>query len=503
MQPRQSIGLAAIVTLAIGFATLTRPAIASNFEQKIASNFEQKEVDTSRFVLAAFPYGNGLHQLLILEQLSDARLCWREYGDNTVQIEPLLLNFDFTGICSRSTDSNGYSIRLAGEDLSWRYRLQVVQQGNDLVLIGKPNVDANAPELLIARTSGSAPRFAKLVLQPGWRLTKRAYQGKVLGHVYLTNDRSLADLAAPDAAPESSPSAPSAPASPMPLEPASPPTDSPNHSQKNPSSPALATGSTALREYVFTPAAAPTPEPSPTQEPSSTPSSFHQPNSPKTPTPAPPPEPSLTPAVAVTPEPAPTPAPSETSTPSPQPASPKKPALISAIAAPAPAESSTVPSEPLREYTFTPAPAPAAPEATTARSANQDSAEAPAAEPITDAERTPNRRLFAILPVPGKRLPPLGNAGRRRWLPPSPSSAGSNFTNTPTYAFFPIYRVIVPASNPSLQDKVRSLVPNALRTRWKGRTVMQAGLFEDRASAEAIRLLLNDHNLKARIVPVR
>jgi hypothetical protein len=49
-----------------------------------------------------------------LEQIPGKQKCWSESGSNPVMIDPLLLNFDFTGICRRATDSNGYSIRLDG-----------------------------------------------------------------------------------------------------------------------------------------------------------------------------------------------------------------------------------------------------------------------------------------------------------------------------------------------------------------------------------------------------
>jgi hypothetical protein len=87
---------------------------ASAWNPATAATFEQAEVDQNKFIAVAAPFGNNAHQLLIIEQVSPKRECWSESGTNPVTVEPLLLNFDFTGICGRSTDSNGYSIRMDG-----------------------------------------------------------------------------------------------------------------------------------------------------------------------------------------------------------------------------------------------------------------------------------------------------------------------------------------------------------------------------------------------------
>ncbi|OLP16422.1 hypothetical protein BST81_20775 [Leptolyngbya sp. 'hensonii'] len=170
----------------------------------VAQFFGQEEVDSSKFVLIASPIGNtGNYQLLIVEQLSFQKNCWAESGSNPVIVDPLLLQFDFTRICSRSTDSNGYSIRMAGRDLGLMYALSIVRQNNELLLIGT-NVggDRKAPVLLLGRTNGLPPagQFVKINLVPGWRLTKRVFKDKVLGHVYLTTDTIVAGIKLPDLA---------------------------------------------------------------------------------------------------------------------------------------------------------------------------------------------------------------------------------------------------------------------------------------------------------------
>lgn len=153
-----------------------------------ALTFDQQEINQSQFIAIARPYGNQQYDLLIIQQIPGQRNCWSENGSNPVTINPLLLNFDFTGSCERSTDSNGYSIRIDGQDLGLNYLLRIVERNNELFLVGTSRTNPNQPDVVVGRTYGIAPGLLKISLNPGWRFTKRAYQGKVLGHVYLTGD---------------------------------------------------------------------------------------------------------------------------------------------------------------------------------------------------------------------------------------------------------------------------------------------------------------------------
>ena len=175
--------LVALSTLALSSLISMKPADAALFSKA--------DLDPSRLTLVASPYGNSAHQLLIVEQVSNSRACWSESGSSPTVIEPLLTNFDFTGICGRSTDANGYSIRMGDQDLGLQYSLRVVQRDGDLLLVGVSNHDLTAPEISIGRASGVTNGFAKLYLNPGWRITRRVYNNQPLGHFYLTNDQPL------------------------------------------------------------------------------------------------------------------------------------------------------------------------------------------------------------------------------------------------------------------------------------------------------------------------
>ncbi len=97
-----------------GSAILTLGAIAS----AKAFTFDETEISQDRVIVVAQPRPYGGYQLLILEQVSDKRQCWSESGSNPVKVDPLLVTFDFTGICRCATDSNGFSIRMAGHRFS-------------------------------------------------------------------------------------------------------------------------------------------------------------------------------------------------------------------------------------------------------------------------------------------------------------------------------------------------------------------------------------------------
>lgn len=171
----------------------------------VAATFDSVEVDESKFVAVAAPFGENRHQLLIIEQISNRQPCWNESGSSPATIDPLLLTFDFTGVCGRSTDSNGYSIRMGEQDLGLDYMLRLVQRNGELVLVGTHRINRNAPEIVIGRTGGIGPAFEKIVLDPGWRFTRRAFQGKLLGHIYLTRDSEAPAMPEFNATPQPQP----------------------------------------------------------------------------------------------------------------------------------------------------------------------------------------------------------------------------------------------------------------------------------------------------------
>ncbi len=144
------------------------------------------------------PRGQTAYNILMIEQLTTTttqRACWQVNNDPAQTVEPLLLNFNFAGICGRGTDSNAFSIRMAGEDLGLKYTLRLVEREGIVVLVATPT-DRTLPELELGRTRANLRDYMKIDLDPGWRLTRRTYNGRDLGHIYFTNNLSLTTIAA-------------------------------------------------------------------------------------------------------------------------------------------------------------------------------------------------------------------------------------------------------------------------------------------------------------------
>jgi len=235
----------------IPIATVTLATFVTNVSVN-AVDFQQQEVEQNQFVAIARPYGGNKYDLLILRQIPGQRQCWQESGSNPVLIDPLLLNFDFTDSCERSTDSNGYSLRVNGQDLGLDYLLRVVKSNRELVLVASSRRNANSEDIVIGRTHGLSQGFMKFDLDRGWRFTKRAYQGRTLSHVYLTGDRSAIN---PSQSPSTFP--------PM----AQPQTISPN---LNTSSTSSTSSGNVVKELTFTAPVSPQTPPNPQTVPNQT-----------------------------------------------------------------------------------------------------------------------------------------------------------------------------------------------------------------------------------------
>ncbi len=183
------MALAGLALGAAGLAPLTPSLVQA------AGLFDSQPLDASRFAVLARPVGTADWNLLLLEQLQQQPLCWQPRRDGLV--DPALNRFDYTGICNRYLDSNGYSLRVADEDLASRYRLRLQQVGSELQL------QAFSPEqprvLLLGR--GDVPLrdrdgFVALRLEPGWELRRRSFGGQGLNHVYFSSAASLEQLIA-------------------------------------------------------------------------------------------------------------------------------------------------------------------------------------------------------------------------------------------------------------------------------------------------------------------
>ena len=169
----------AMLAAAAGLSAVGIPLAAANL-------FDSQTLDEQRFAVLAQPVGRDRWKLLVLEQIQARPLCWEERSDGLVN--PSLNGFDFSGICSRYLDSNGYSLRTGGSDMERSFRLRVENNRYGLALTA---MDPNRGEpIVVARASRVARdrnAFVKLTLEPGWSLERRAYKGRTLSHVYFAN----------------------------------------------------------------------------------------------------------------------------------------------------------------------------------------------------------------------------------------------------------------------------------------------------------------------------
>jgi hypothetical protein len=230
--------------------------------------FGAREVAQDRFVLVAAPIGDGSRaQLNIYEQVTDRRPCFAVSGANPARVDPLLGTFDFTGICTRYIDANGYSLRVGENDLATVYRISVVRSGNDNILLATPHRGKTGPEMILARTNGQAAGFLQFTPEPGWRLKRRHFGTRALGHVYIYRDNwpgettaAPAGSAAPGSpAPASTAPASTAPGTSVPA-PGKPGTPAPSTTPRS-STPAGSGTPATTTPQPTTPAASPTAAP--------------------------------------------------------------------------------------------------------------------------------------------------------------------------------------------------------------------------------------------------
>ena len=157
--------------------------------------FNSAPIESASFAVLARPVGDDDWTLVVLEQLRARPFCRTPRPDGLV--DPTLNRFNYTGICGRFIDSNGYSLRIGEADLSHAYRLRVQRRGSELQLLA--TTASRGAELLVGR--GTVPRrdrdlFVSLQLEPGWALRRRMFGARSLNHVYFANGQPLDSLIA-------------------------------------------------------------------------------------------------------------------------------------------------------------------------------------------------------------------------------------------------------------------------------------------------------------------
>jgi parallel beta-helix repeat protein len=132
-----------------------------------------------------------------------------------------------------------------------------------------------------------------------------------------------------------------------------------------------------------------------------------------------------------------------------------------------------------------------------AQSQGQSSLPSLEAAPVGDA---------ALLPVPNSNIP-VGNTGNLQKVPVSqtPTTAYVDSSSQSSAGVGQInlrYRVVVETQNDKEQELVKFLSPGAFRTVWRGKGVMQVGVFSTRYNADSVLRILNNNGLKAVVEPI-
>lgn len=202
--------LAALATAAIAITASNAPTAfaqtsettpaATSIQLAQASTFGAQETDQSPYILVTNPTsrlgGRQRYGLMILEQKRAEPLCFDTVGSNPTVVLPLLAQLpDFSGLCGRSTDTNGYLIRTAGQDV--KYDPVLEEQDGVLVLYAKPTPFAprGSQPFVIGQTDGISPSgYTKIFLNDGWELARQTFNDRVTGRTYLANDMTVAQL---------------------------------------------------------------------------------------------------------------------------------------------------------------------------------------------------------------------------------------------------------------------------------------------------------------------
>ena len=183
MKPNHRIKSLFLALSAIATTTVT------NVPQAKAVSFQEQQVNQDDFAVVAVPFGYQEHRLEIIEQIPGKKQCWQESGSAPVKLDLLLLDFDHTDSCRRIINTNGYTLRLNGEDDRVAHVVKIVPNNGELQLVAF-HKDPSQPSIVIGKTNGLTDGAMKIILNPGWQITKRVHEGKTIDHLYLSGNGS-------------------------------------------------------------------------------------------------------------------------------------------------------------------------------------------------------------------------------------------------------------------------------------------------------------------------
>lgn len=185
---------------------------------QLAQTFGNTPINQNDFLVVAVPGAAAQpYKLFIVEQIGSDPACWSipSPGSEPTQVDPLWTTFDYSGVCRLQRDSNGYAVWAAG-DVGPGGIFELNQRDGELLLQYRTSITGR-DRFTIGRTNGIAPNgYTQIDLEPGWTLTKRTYEGQIVGSnlVYFTNDMTVAQLLAEEDEVATGPSEPGRPTPP-------------------------------------------------------------------------------------------------------------------------------------------------------------------------------------------------------------------------------------------------------------------------------------------------
>jgi N-acetylmuramoyl-L-alanine amidase len=188
---------------------------------QLAQTFGNTPINENNFLVVAVPGAAAQpYRLFIVEQMASSPTCWSLVDPSVMPtaVNDLWNSFDYSGICRLQKDSNGYAV-WAGEDIGPGGIFELRERNGEILLQYRTSLTGR-DRFTIGRTGGISPTgYTKIHLDPGWSLTKRTFEGQIVGSnlVYFTHDMTVAQLlAAEDGDVATGPSEPSQPSQPTP-----------------------------------------------------------------------------------------------------------------------------------------------------------------------------------------------------------------------------------------------------------------------------------------------
>lgn len=211
-----TIGVLGGVGQALARTTEVAPTRQSGTQ--LAQTFGNTPVNSSNFLVVSVPGSTSQpHRLFVVEQIQPSPACWSIVDPNAepTAVNDLWNNFDYSGICRLQRDSNGYAV-WAGGDIGAGGIFELNERNGNILLQYRTSLTSRQ-RFTIGQTNGISPTgFTQVDLNPGWSLTKRTYQGQIVGSnlVYFTNDMTVAQLLEAEGSVATGPSDPSRPPGP-------------------------------------------------------------------------------------------------------------------------------------------------------------------------------------------------------------------------------------------------------------------------------------------------